>query len=461
VALRAITKRFRFVVSSFCAVLLALGVCFPSASLAQPNLFGSLDDPREYVRQPWWQRGNSLNLMGGLSLIGPQWRGAAGLSADLVSEPFTSRFSTAFRAGSLGRYLPDFDEPYDALRAVTFIRHNPTPLNPFYVRLGPLERTRLGTGHIVNFFNSRVAWDERTVGAEAAWTLPHFQATAFADNVLPDGVVGGRLGITPFASLANPRTRSVQLGLGYVSDLSTRGDTLPELAAYNVDLSFDLVESEDLGVMPFVSAAWYTEYGSGVGAGADFSSENFIDLGRFHVRFALFYNGNAFIPGYIGSFYQVSNTRNRIVQSVDSLDQSAQEQLAGIPLGEAVGGNDLVTELRLLIFDRFEIWYNFRRHYGSQRLSEYHLRLFVRAPERLTVSLGMDRGGLRGFLSLFNRLDDETALTFDADYHVGGPLWAYIRSQYTFEAVGNRSTDEPRYLVQRRFEPLLGVRLSW
>jgi hypothetical protein len=36
-----------------------------------------------------------------------------------------------------------------------------------------------------------------------------------------------------------------------------------------------------------------------------------------------------------------------------------------VTLDEARGGNDLVTDFRMMVFDRFEFWYNFKRHYGS------------------------------------------------------------------------------------------------
>ncbi|MEX1055724.1 MAG: hypothetical protein WED81_06820, partial [Rhodothermales bacterium] len=125
------------------------------------------------------------------------------------------------------------------------------------------------------------------------------------------------------------------------------------------------------------------------------------------------------------------------------------------------GGNDLETELRVLIFERFELWYFFRRHYGTQSLGEYHLRLFYNQPGRLRINVGMDRGGLKSVLSLFNSLGNQSALVFGTDYRLLGPFWVFIHARYTFEEAGTTEGGTKHYLVQRRFEPFTGMRIDF
>ncbi|HEX7070209.1 MAG TPA: hypothetical protein VF190_05370, partial [Rhodothermales bacterium] len=153
--------------------------------------------------------------------------------------------------------------------------------------------------------------------------------------------------------------------------------------------------------------------------------------------------------------------RARIANSRDYLEGERIIDPVGSLIEHGVGGSDLVTELRLLFFERFEFWYYFRRHYGVLPLSEYHLRLFMSAADRFRVDLGLDRGGLTGFFSLFKKLNDQTALVFNVDYHVGGHMWVFLRSRYTFERVFESETGVVYYLVQRRFEPLGGFRVTF
>ncbi len=459
----------RFLVISFQCI--ACISCIGAAALAwlllagsvpafsQPLTFGSADDPREQIQQVWWKRENTFEAMGGLSLIGAQWRTAATIGTNIVSRSVTARFSGTLRAGIYGSYKPDIDEPYDLLRLVEFARYNPPRDAPFFLRAGPIDRMRLGAGHVVNFFNSYVAWDERTVGAEGAWRAPAGEIAAFTDNLLADGVVGARAGLMPFYWAPDFRTRSFTVGLNYATDLNTRKDGRTELTAYNVDLSFDALRSGSVRFSPFASVAWYSNYGSGIGFGADLDSPNFIDLARFRLRLGLYYNSKEFIPGYVGSFYTVSNPYARICNSGRS--GTGCDFFAGVPLANALGGNDLLTELRLLVFERMEFWYYFRRHYGSQALSEYHIRMFLRAADRVSIDVGMDRGGLRGFFSLFSDLGDQTALVFNTRYRVAGPVWVYIRARYSFERLSDGPDGGARYLIQRRFEPFSGIRLTF
>lgn len=423
--------------------------------------FGSADDPGEQLQREWWRRESALDVMGGFSLIAAQWRTASNLSLDLVTRSFTARLGGTVRAGLYGTYRPDIDEFYDLLRLVGFVRYNPPArtLPTFHFRAGPLRRLRLGTGHLVNFYNTQAAWDDRTVGVETRWQRAAFDVSGFVGDVRFNNTAGARLGVSPFHRARSPRLSSVQVGFNYVTDVATHDAPLPAQIAYNVDFAFDVLTSGEVALAPFVSYARFTHYGSGLHFGADFQSDSFTDFARFRLRLALHYNTKEFIPDYFGSFYMVNNSLARILRAEAGTD-APEEVLDGITLAQAPGGNDLVTELRILIFRRFEFWYYFRRHYSSRALSEYHMRLFLYT-RRLRFQLGQDRGGLRGFLTLFNDLGDRSTLVFDADYNISGAFWTYIRTRYTYERVQDGADGNPRYLVQRRFEPFIGFRLNF
>lgn len=430
----------------------------PRAAYSQPVDFGSADDPGEQLQRVWWRYQNSLDARTGFSLIADHWRAGVGLNLNLVTRSLTARLSGTFRGGIYGDYDKDTDELYDLLRLVEFARYNPPRDSRFYLRGGRIERVRLGTGHLVNFFNSHVAWDRRTVGIESMYGTRLLDVAAFTDNVLLDGVVGGRAALRPFGWGGNVRAQSLTVAVSYVTDLSVH-DTV-SVTAYSVDAGFNALPQGDIRLVPFASFAWYPDYGSGLAFGATVESDNFIDLARFRLRLALYYNGSEFIPGYYGAFYQVSNPGARILNSYRYLVGETEIEYEGVELDDALGGNDFETELRLLIFERFEFWYYFRRHYGTQSLSEFHLRLFLHQPRTLRVHVGLDRAGLKGFFSLFNDLGDQTALAMGIDYRIAGPFWAFIDARYTFEYVSTGAKGKDQYLVQRRFEPFVGIRLD-
>ena len=440
----------------------------PQSAWSQPVTFGAADDPSEQLQAVWWKRENSLDVLGGLSLIGPQWLAASRVRLNIITRPITAHLGATLRAGYYGNYVGrDLNEPYDALRLIEFARYAP-PNSPLYARLGPIHRMRIGTGHLVNFFNSAVAWDDRTVGAEALLQSPYGDLAFFTDNLLLDGVTGSRLTLHPLRQVVgNPMLSSLELGGAAATDLATwRADGVKPLTGYNLDAQFALLQAGSINLSPFASFASYLHHGSGIGIGVDAQSRNFIDLARFQLRLAYYYNSAQFIPGYFDSFYPVSNFRSRILDSGDLSQEQVDNQrigpedrqFEGLLLEDIAKGSDVFTELRLLIFERFEFWYAFRRHFGSQKLSAYHLRLFLRSPGRFRLGVGQDRAGLGGFFSLFNSLGDQTALVFDAEYHIGSNFWAHIRSRYTYEHVEEDDNNVDHYLVQRRFEPLVGFR---
>ena len=430
-------------------------------SVSQLIAFGSADDPREQIQRVWWRRESFLYAKGGISLIAAQWRGASNVTMDLVTRSITARIDGTIRAGVLGEYEPDIDESYDLIRLVEFARYNPPRNHPVHLRAGLIDRMRLGIGHVVNFFNSSIAWDERTVGAEFIWQGRTTEIAAFADNVLFDGVVGGRLALRPLSWTRAPFTQTAQIGFNYVTDRAAPPPDQRRLEGYNVDLQFDLFNSGSITFAPYASYAWYPTFGDGIGFGADLYSERFIDLFSFRFRLGLFYNSREFIPGFVGAFYTVHNPQARVVASGTDLSAIEDDDLTGIALHQSRGANDLLTEFKLAIFDSFELWYYFRRHYGQQRLSELHFRLFLRSSDKLRIEIGIDRTGLGSFFTIFNDMDDQSALVFGTDYQLLGPIYFFLRARYSFERIDDDQDHAQRYLVQRRFEPFTGVRFRF
>jgi hypothetical protein len=431
------------------------------SAVGQPLTFGHADDPREAAAPAWWRLQQNANLKVGLALIGDRWYGMAGGSAAIRTNRFSAGISQMVRYSTDGVYSPDVDELHDILRSVEFIRLNHPGRAQFHLRAGQIDRMRLGEGHLVDFYSSRAAFDHRTVGAEVMWEGTLLDVAAFTGDVTLDGTAGGRIGLRPLFWADDERTRSLEFGFNYVTDLRTHRRSETPLSGYNVDVRFDAVSWGDVYLSPFATFAWYDNQGSGLGIGADFRSPDFIDMLRFSLRFGMFYNGRGFVPGYVGSFYQVSNPYARVLDSETYAAGWDREEFADVALANALGGNTLVSEVRLLVFRQFEFWQQFKRHYGRQALSEYHLRLFFRSAERAQLDVGIDRGRLTSVFSLFQPMGDMSALTFNAHYRVRPPFWTFINAKYTFGEEMRSEAGERYYLVQRRFEPSGGIRFAW
>jgi len=438
---------------ALCSLLLFIPLNFLHAQgLLSVTHWGSANDPAEQTAYVWWRRSHTVEGWGGLSLIGPQWRLSTRSRLQFVTRSWRSRLDATFRTGLYGTYTADFDEFYDVLRLVDFIRYHPAPNRSFYLRLGPLNRTRLGTGHVVDFLNTATAWDERTIGLETAWSTAALDVEAFATDVCCQALAGVRLAFRPFFWAQASRFRSLVLGLSYVRDPALHRSAL--LEAVNADLALNLLPTETPALVPFFSLAHYRRYGSGLRLGAALQSPNLVDLMAFQLRIGLDYDGKSFLPGYIGVFYPVQNLRARI------LDPAAYPNVlryVGVSLPEARGGNGFFTEVHLLFPQGFELWYFFRQHYGSQRLSTFHFRLFLRTHE-LQLQTGLSRSGLSDLWALFQPMGAQSWLFFETHYLLARPLWLLMQARYTFERLPDAPDGTARYLPQRRFESLIGLR---
>ena len=133
--------------------------------------------------------------------------------------------------------------------------------------------------------------------------------------------------------------------------------------------------------------------------------------------------------------------------------------LAGVDLSNAHASHQLFTEINLQVGHGFWFRYYWRRHYGAQPLGELHLRLFMRTGRYFQFGLGMDQLGKRGFWSLFDALEDQSTLTFESTFRLTGMIMIHTEARYSFEALP--AQNEPRYLIQRRFEPLAAIRFEF
>ncbi len=448
---RLITERFSSKTLAFSLRISFSALMLASAShvsLGQASLFGSLDDPSEQLSISRWRPLTTFEGGAGFSLVGPQWYSAATLDFSRRATPTYLHLAGMVRTGVYGAYAPDIDEFYDVIRLVRAARYL-SPTGGRYVRIGPLSRTRLGSGHLVNFLNTDAAEDARTVGVEARLSSSVLAFEGFSENVTTLGLVGARLSFQPFSSMDSPLS-TLSVSASVVSDQKVRLTKKSPVDGQEVGIRMQAYTTGGFSFNPFVNLARIPDYGQGMVIGADIDNDNFIDLARLHFRLALHYNSSDFRSGYFGSFYTVNSQRARVVSEDES-------QRAGYDLRAIERGNSVETELRMYIFNRFEFWYAFLRYHGVQPLSEYHLRLRF-ASNRFNVSIGQDRAGLVGFISLFESLGDENRLRFEFEYRIYGPLWTRFIADYTYVGIGDPNAAIPQYIVQRRFSPILSLR---
>lgn len=437
-------------------VALSVALAAPAAAQRPPFAFGSADAPDEPHAPPNLRAAGRADVRSGLAYVGTRWHAGLGAEVRGAVGPFAVALEGALRTDATGLRAPDVRDAYDLLRTIRYVRLNPTLPLPLYARIGPLERTTLGSGLLVRDLRTDAAWDERTVGAEAAFRTPLLEAEAFAADLRLNGPAGGRLALRPFGVSADPRLRSVLLAGSAVHD--PRGAGLTAVAA---ELQWDALRFlDDFHVRPLLAAARIADRGDGALLGLAFGSDDLAGFGRLQATTAVTIAGRGFVPGYLNPFYAVDNPVARIVDSDAHFRDPATAPTVGPSLGETPGGAAIVLGLRALLYGEFELASHLRRDMGG-RTGEFSLRLGV-APgdgEAVRLLFELHRQGLTGLRALFSDLTDEALLVFTLDYPLTGPLWLQVRSRYGYTRLEDGPDGTARFLVERRFEPMLGLRL--
>ena len=446
---------------------LSLLLLLAAAASAQPAAlppfdFGAADDLAETPPRDVRPTAARFAAFGGPSYIGVAWRGGLGLEADLAAGPLSLGLGGRLRVGGGGLYDEDADEAYDLVRLVRYLRFDPTPRLPLYARAGPLEGLTLGTGHLVRSFQTTSAWDERTVGAEAAVHLPFVRVMGFADDVRLGGVAGGRVEIAPFEQALSPALQAVEIGATAVTDLGLPADTAT--TAVSLDARFAVWRIGDFALAPFASYARFTEYGSGVGGGVELASRDLAGFGRLGAAVGFFQSGEGFIPNHFNAFYSVNNLDARVWNADAFFARRGFQPADSVSLATAAGGFSLAFALRALVFNAFELASYVRRDYSEDDLTEGSFRLAF-APgggDPFRFVFEVQRQGRTSFFDLFSDFEDQNVLVFHLDYALPGPAWLTIRSRYGYTRVADGPASDgsrARYLVERRFEPFVGVRV--
>ncbi len=421
-----------------------------------PPAFGSGDDLFEFDGDALRDTGTrpdaglQVGLFGGAAYLPDRWRGA--LRAEVAAGRGLVRagLGATIHPTIGGLYGPEADEAYDLLRAVEYIRLDRSARQPLYLRLGPTEHVTLGAGALARDYRTTTAWDERTLGAEAAIEAGLVSVAAFTDDVRLSGVVGGEVSLRTDAHVGP--LGGLRLTLGGLRDLGPPGDSA--LTGLEATLRATLGQADaPFGVVPFVTVARYLGQGTGVGAGIEGDAFRASPTLRATGRAAVFVSTSRFLPGAVNPFYAISNADERIVSG-----RSAVSMPVGTPLDSLSGGVDVVVDVRFVAFGRFEFGQHIRRHIGPDRASAYGLRVAARLPARARAELSVERQGFRGLFGFLGSLGDENALVLDVTAPVGMGGQLFVRSRYGYRRLPG---DGPgRFLAERRFEPLLGVRVA-
>lgn len=399
-------------------------------------------------------------LSGGPAYINDGWRG--GLRGEMeaqVDRVSLGLSGTLHPTASRLFSHEEVDPLYDAVRTLRYLRWNPTASSSTYARLGPLDHVTLGAGHLVRRYRTTAAWEERTVGAEAATRFGAVSAAAFLGDVRGGGAAGAQMEIQ--TDLDVGPVRNIRLHLGAARTALTGTASLIGTEAM---LSGDVFRESDLALSPFVSLARWVGRGAGIGLGVNLEADNLANTVGGRLRAALFLSSDGFAPSHVGPLAQVSVGGARVVrpESFYDTDGPATLDLAGTPLHDVRAGADLVLEADLLRFGLLSVGSHLRRHIGRDRRSTFGVYTLLQTPGGTRFQFDVERHGFRSMFDLFGDMEPLSTLTLDVTIPLRQDLVVDLRSRYGYRRLrsAEAETESPRFLAERRFEPFGGLRIT-
>ncbi len=354
----------------------------------------------------------------------------------------------------------DFDEAYDYLRIIRYIRWG-SKREPLYVRVGTLDHSRIGHGFILYMYRNAASYDQRKLGAEFDMDFERYGFESVYSDIGGRGVFGGRGYLKPlkYTTLADvPVIGEMETGVTIASDLhhdanKTWGDTSGtragavdngSLTIVGVDVGLPILSLSSLQSTLYTDVAHIIGYGTGLATGIDlnFSGLGIVTIGmRYERRFL----SDQFIPSYFNALYE----RERFVP-VDSTRFLGKAQLLA---HSKVPGPGYYGEVAINVLGTFAIVGGYQDFDDLPNSGTFHASLESgSALPGIVLSAGYDRKNIGQVF----RLDENSLLYAQVGYKPMPFMIVSMLYEWTFVEEKNSTGQIIGYKTQRRIEPKVG-----
>jgi len=405
----------------------------------------------------------------GLSWINGEPYYLFNLSPDISFGKFGIGLDVNFRIDRNGNLRnEDFNSFSDYLSLIKYVRYG-QKRDPFYIRVGGLDRAILGQGNIVYYYNNRASYDNKKIGIELDIDFGQFGFESVYGDLSGKGLFGMRGYTRPlqFTELGKiPVIGKLEVGGTFATDLNdyagvtnamidpaTRSMKIlsdeGNISIVGLDALLPLIRSKIINVDLYSNLTKILKFGSGATIGAGFSF-NGLGIVTLDMKFERWFNGDEFIPRYFNQFYEVN--RLRVDSTTGFLGSRAAELKASKSLGNSYFGELLIGVL------------NFVQIYGSySRYDKISNSGILRLETDLSPKTASyvfrayyDKVGIKDEKDIFT-LDERSILTAEAGYKPISYLLVSFVYQWTFSPVYDVNDKVVGYKTQKRIEPRVSL----
>ncbi len=347
----------------------------------------------------------------------------------------------------------DFDEFYDYLRIIRYIRWAQKG-DPFYIRVGRLDYSRLGHGFIMYNYRNSASYDLRRFGLELDIDFEKYGFESVYSDFAGRGVLGARGYARPlkFTSAGDiPVIGNLESGLTFATDLHKDANKLFDVTKPDStdDKGSMSVIGLDLGLpwlsLPMIRSTLYFDYakifgygsGAAVGINFDFSGMGLLTISaKYERRFM----GDQFLPSYFDALYE----RDRYVPLGSSFVSKATA------LNAATKTEGYYGELLVSVLNTINVVGGYQSPVGIRNAGVLHMELQTGdVIPILLLSAGYDK---RNIGQIF-KLDNNSVMYAQVGYKPYPFLLVSMLYEWTWTEDKDAAGNVIGYKQQKRIEP--------
>jgi len=362
----------------------------------------------------------------------------------------------------------DWDSAADYARLIRYIRYGHKG-DPFYSRIGALDRARVGHGYLMNFYRNQINYDERKIGLVADADLGALGFESLTNNLGRFEVLGARLYYRPLWTSEIPVLKHIAIGASFVTDQDPDGRTATsdDVAAWGIDAEMPLIRSLGFNAMLYADHAQFVAYGHGQAVGISAEFDGLFSMAKFGVAFERRWMGREFIPNFFGPFYEVH--RYASTQTLINHFESLGGDSTGVSYPSDMDTRVAKHTLLPMMQQRRKGWYGglyidllhlvkavgtYQKIDGQPHSGELHMdaRLSPSIPF-IAAEAGYDKIGMEHLKDMFT-LDERSVAWLGLGYKINAYMMIFVDYIWNFKWDENKK----RYKTQERFQPRLAFR---
>lgn len=351
----------------------------------------------------------------------------------------------------------EYEDGPGILRAIRYLRYG-QKYDPYYVRVGTLDRAILGNGFLLWNYNNGSNYDKRKIGLAADLDFGGIGIESVVGSLGNNDLMGYNVFVRPFELAGNQSAilNRFRLYTTLVRDnkvATANPDSSAALTGFGVGADFRWLD------LPILKSALYsdfgtysgdndTDYGSGTAVGISATLPEFVGLFAVAARFEKRFNQDNFVPSLIGPFYELE--RQLYIPDSEGDPVGILARLETAKKSEGYFG-----ELAGHVLNKVRLIGNFQRLNGIKRSGIVHLEAV--APDlvpKFELRAYYDKSRIETFED-FRTLDPLSVLTAEVGYQLNSFL--LLTTIYRWNWVED-SQNPGVYTRVERIEPRLSFR---